>query len=237
MKSTQQIASILFLAGLLAAAPSSRAQADVLDPITGVTVLTSTGTVEGDPTNTVSDISLTAGPSAVLGASDSLGNSGFVDGFTPNGTWAANLPGGTITYDLGASYTVSDLLIWNFSQESFNTAGANSVQILTSSTGVAGSFTSAGTYTFNEVTVDPGYGYNPSNFIVPAQVLAVSLPNTQYIELNVLSDYGYPGAFGINEVNFVGTAAPEPATYVMLGLGAFLLVVLRRFVPAGRFLR
>jgi hypothetical protein len=216
---------------------STQASAQLI-PLTGVTATSTSGNAEGNPGFTVSNNSLVAGPSTILGASDSLGDSGFNEGDASDfGNFVTSLSGGNVTYNLGAKYNVSDLLIWNFSQEGFNDAGINSVQILSSTTGTLGSFVVVGTFTFNEVTVDPGYGSprpvagnNPPYGLagtanVPGQDLSVSIPDTQYVELLIQSNYGYGGGLvGINEINFVGTeAVPEPSTYAKMLAGLALL--------------
>jgi hypothetical protein len=215
--------------------------AQVLLPISGVTATANnSGSAEGSPSYTVSNNTLQAGPSAVLGASDSLGDSGFQVGTAADfGNWVTGNPGGFITYNLGATYNISDLLIWNFSQEGgdgngpFNSAGANSVTILSSTTGAPLSFTTVGTYTFNEVTQSVHYNTGPGNaspgtFNIPSQVLSVSMLNTQYVELVINSNHGWTGGLtGLAEVNFV--SAPEPSTYAMLIAGlAVLVFALRR---------
>lgn len=219
----------------------SHASAQVLYPITGVTAPTglASASAEGSSTYTVSNNTLTAGASTVLGASDSLGDSGFQDGTAADfGNFVTGNPGGFITYDLGGAYNISDLLIWNFSQQGgdgngpYNSAGVQEVNILTSTTGLPGSFTPVpgpnmdGSFTFNEVTQSVGYNTGPGNaspstFNIPAQVLAVNLPDAQYVELDFVNNWGWAGGLiGIAEVNFVGTEVPEPSTWAMLALGA-----------------
>jgi hypothetical protein len=237
------------LSVLIACAGWSSARATVLDPITGVTAPAdlASSPAEGSSTYTVSDNTLQAGASNRLGASDSLGDSGFYSGNASDfGNFVTGNPGGYITYDLGAAYNVSDLLIWNFSQQggdsngTYNSAGVQEVQILTSTTGLPGTFSaiagpnSDGTFTFNEVTENVGYNTgpgdaSPSTFNIPAQVLSVDLPDAQYVELNLVNNWGWSGGLiGVAEVNFVGSAVPEPSTYAMLGLGLLGLIAWQR---------
>jgi hypothetical protein len=155
---------------------------------------------------------------------------------------------------LGAAYNVSDLLIWNFSQPGFSFVGANEVDILTSTDGVV--FTPVagpnldGSFTFDEAAAaqynSPRSipGNNPPHPVdgtatEPAQILSVDLSNVQYVEMVTLSNRYDPsnqgevntGAgdlVGINEVNFVGAAVPEPSTWAMLAFGLLGLIAWQR---------
>jgi hypothetical protein len=201
----------------------SPASGAVLDPITGVTA--------SSPANAGADqlvgaaggnFDLVAGASTVLGASDSLANGNSY----PGNTYYA--PGSTITFDLGATYSVSDLLVWNNTQNDFQDFGAQSVEILSSATGAPLSFTLVTTTTFNEV---PFGSTNNTYATAPAQIISVSIPDAKYIELIPLSNYAiverniaYGGVIGLNVVNFVGPeVVPEPSTYAMMLVGLALL--------------
>jgi hypothetical protein len=185
--------------------------------ITGVIASSTSASVEGNPALTVSNNSLEAGSSGILGASDSMGDSGFNQDSTVFGAFATNLSGANITYDLGANHNVTNLLIWNFSESGSANIGAKSVTILSSTNNTT--FTTVGTYTFNEVTEDPGTGSArpipgnnppyalgyPSCDNVPVQVLPVNIPSARYVKLVINSNWGSTGGLvGVNEINFVG---------------------------------
>ncbi len=242
----QQLNGLCFVAALLVSCIATRhASATVLLPISGVTASSTSVNAEGNPGYTVSNNSVVAGGSTVLGASDSLGDSGFNPDNSDFGNFVTLLAGANVTYNLDAPYNVSNLLIWNFSQTGDASAGAQSVLISSSATGAPGSFTTVGTYTFNEVTQNPGYGSpryvagapgqaGTLPFVaagvanVPAQILNVDILGAQYIELTINSNWGYADLVGINEVNFVGTAVPEPSSFILCGLGALGLFVAAR---------
>jgi hypothetical protein len=208
--------------------------AAVLDPITGVTA-SSSDTAAGDPNFTATNASLKAGGSGTLGASDSLADTGIEsNGSTRFGDWLTSPPtGGVITYNLGADYNVVDLLVWSYNQDGFTAVGPQTVDIYTSLTGLAGSFSLVPqVVTFSQVTKtaptgtatqdsgDPNDGYE-----TPAQIIPVNLPDAKYVKLDLTDNYGNGTYTGFNEVNFV---APEPSTFAMLGLGLLGLVAWQR---------
>jgi hypothetical protein len=197
----------------------------VLDPITGVTA-TSPDEEIGTPTLLVNNSGLQAGGSMVLGASDSLAEANADTNFYTDA-------GEAITFDLQQTYHVTDLLVWNDTQNQYQNYGADSVEILSSTTGTPGSFTLDDTVTFNEVPFNTTFD---GTYTVPAQDVSVSI-DAKYIQLLLVSNYsvadsetnGPSTLTGLNEVHFVGTEdLPEPSTYAMLALGLVGLVALRR---------
>jgi hypothetical protein len=170
----------------------------VLDPITGVSATSADTVAPADgPEDVATSASLKAGGSGVLGASDSLSDSGlYDDAMTRFGDWLTT-PGGTITFNLGATDNVSDLLIWNYNQSGFTNAGAQSVSILTSTDGVV--FTPVvgpgllGPFTFDQAAAAPygtpaedaPTGSSPQTndgYVDAAQILPVDITGAKYIE-------------------------------------------------------
>jgi len=200
------------------------ASADVLFPIPGVTA--------SAPDNSTADqlvgaaggnYDLHTGGSGFNGASDSEadGNSYPGNTYYPVGE--------TITFSLGADYSVSDLLVWNDTQNVFQNLGARDVEILYSTTGALGSYTDLGTFTFNEI---PYGSTNNSYGTVLPQIVPVTIPDAQYIELTLIDNYGTSAptnapAYGdltdvsLNVVNFVGEAVPEPSTFDLRAAGCW----------------
>jgi hypothetical protein len=204
-----------------------------LDPISGVTATSNAISEEGNPGFTVSDNSLSAGASGVLGASDSVGDSGF-NSTSSNyssgtnadasdfGNFVTNLEGTNplsptpvITYDLGNTYNVSDLLIWNFSQFDITSAGALNITVLSSLTGLPASFTTVGTY---NLTAGPNEAYNSPRLVdataldtqgianlgpaTPTELpqdISVGISDARYIEVQINSNQGFTGS--INNSN------------------------------------
>jgi len=212
-------------------------------PITGVTA-SSADTAAGDPNFTATNASIQIGATShVVGASDSLADTGIAaDGSTRFGDWlTSSTPGQIITYNLGGTYNVSDLLIWNYNQVGFTTVGANSVTILSSTTGLAGSFSTVGTVQFDQVTITAPTGTAAQDtgdfndgYDTPAQILPFDITDTHYVELVINSNWGFGGGVtGFNEVNFVGVV-PEPSTFAMLGLGLLGLIAWQRKRAAFR---
>jgi len=217
---------LLLPAALLAFGITCVSADPLLLPIPGVTATTdATDIVEGSATNLVDGASLEAGPSTVLGASDSLSDDGSTGGGPGYAITRGLLLGGSgdsVVFNLGGTFNVSDLLVWNFSQAGFWDVGANSVSVATSTDGVT--YTSPVDITFPENATNTTQGeFDVSPFIVP-----VDLTGAKYVELTFNSNYGNSsGLIGVNAISFV--EAPEPSTYAMLLAGVVLLGVgLRR---------
>jgi hypothetical protein len=185
--------------------------------LSGVSASSTSANLGGTPALTVSNNCVVAGSSAILGASDSMGDSGYNQDGTVFGAWLTNLTGANITYDLGGVCTVNNLLVWNFSESGHQSLGANSVTVQTSTDNLT--YTTLGTYTLNEVTEDPGTGSNrpipgnnppyalgyPNDDVVPAQVVPVTIPSARYVKLVLNSNWGGGSQVGLNEVNFLGS--------------------------------
>lgn len=167
----------------------------------------------------------------------------------------SNLPDGTmwmnngaldplptfITFDLGASYDLNSLQVWNYN-ENYNAegvpsgshpgthtrSGARSVDISVAST-LGGSFTSLGNFTFNEAS-----GSAVSNFSQLIDLSGFSAADTaRLVRLDILSNWSSGDASptpwtGLSEVRFDAAAAPEPARGMLCLLGGMGLILRRR---------
>lgn len=141
-----------------------------------------------------------------------------------------NLPGGTmwltdandaapyLIIDLGASYTVASVHVWNYNElDGFSRRGAQQIQILSSGTAM-GSYTLRDTLALAQAPGTNGYMGQGLNFTAPF--------TAQYIRLNITSNYGDSTYSGLSEVEFSTTAVPEPAALGIVCLAA--LAGLRR---------
>jgi hypothetical protein len=137
-----------------------------------------------------------------------------------NAMWLSNdTQTATITWDLGAVYSLTDTHMWNYNETNANgnpywLRGVQTADVKISTDGVT--YTDLGTKTF---LVSPG-----SPTYTGADYSFLNFKDARYVQFNVLSSFGGTGSgdnyTGISEIRFVGTLTPEPGSFVLCGLGA-----------------
>lgn len=131
-----------------------------------------------------------------------------------------------ITFDLGASYDLTSLAVWNYNEvQNGNTdRGADEVELLLASS-ESGAFTSLGTFNFS-----PGPGLTNRNFRQDIDLSSfTAADNARLVRFNILSNHGDGDDFvGLSEVLFDGIAVPEPGRTALLTLGFFGIAARRR---------
>lgn len=166
-------------------------------------------------TNVVDGSGLSAGADTILGTADDLHGTGANDGWLtdPLGT------NGTITFDLGGVFDVTDLLVWNYNEAGFPGHGMNAVTIRAAGADKVFDITQGG------VTLTAGTGTGD----IAAQVVNLSGFNgVQYIEISNTTNHGDTRS-GLAEVRFDGVATvPEPSSFALLGLGSLAMLRRRR---------
>jgi hypothetical protein len=112
----------------------------------------------------------------------------------PNG-----FPGGFIDFDLGASYDLRNLVLWN---EDF--AGIKDFSVFTSNNANFIGFNAAGSFTANDVAINTALGAS-RDFIEPAQVFSLSASdagtNARYVSLFISSVWANQ-VTGNRDINF-----------------------------------
>jgi hypothetical protein len=212
--------SILAIAGLiLALAPAAQAAL-----ITGMTTTSSAyeGTRSPDQLTDGSGMSGDlVTPGAALHTPDDKNTTMWLSSVSTANTW--------VKVDLGSSYTVDDMYVWNFQESS--TDGAR--QVLTYKV----------YYSTNEAAVGGDWGsWMWNEYAGPAQSLTTNATTSPFakngtvdmgdvtarvIGLEFLTvDVG--GNPGLSELQFDGTLVPEPATMSLLAIGGIALIRRRR---------
>ncbi len=235
------VARTCFLfAATFCATCSATLQAGVITPFSA----TGTSAVYGSPTEVINGDGL-SGTGSILtqlaNEDPAPGDSGLPVGVT-SGEWLVPATSGlSITFDLGAVYTVGALDVWNYAEDTalsvfFNAArGAQSVDVLASPTNPS-PVTLVQSFTFSEATYDalptqysvsaPYFYYS---YEVPVVEYTFTTPVTaRYFTFDINSNWGDSGYTGLSEVRF--TTVPEPTSCVLFGIAAagLLAVAYRR---------
>mgnify|MGYP001588769225 CR=1 FL=1 len=129
-----------------------------------------------------------------------------------------------VIYDLEANYDLASLKVWNYNDAVNLGIGAKDVTISVASSDGAtypGAFTDIWTGQFDQApgsaTVDFG------------QVIDLNTADVRLVRFDITSNYGFTAAGGLtgfSEVRF--TAAPEPSSTALLGLGGLALMLRRK---------
>jgi hypothetical protein len=197
MKTQQLRASIALVVGLVV----SNGMADL---ITGVTATAST-TLGGRVASHVVDYSGLTVPV------DSFANSGVTHVYTAPDTtmWLSTSgdPSPSVTFDLGAVYTVQRMRVWNYNEWGFRARGVQGLTVLSSELGSPD--TSQGAQTLAEAA-GPG--------VIEGELITFAAPfRARYIEFAIASNYGDTYT-GLSEAQFDGVAV-DPATLPTLITG------------------
>ena len=144
------------------------------------------------------------------GLSGGLHDASFAD------MWLANAaPPATVIFNLGASYSLADVQIWNYNSTIELTRSTQGLTLLVSSDGV--------TFTpYNSFTLPEGTG-NP----IPATLFSLGGVMASYVELDLTSNYGSSSYIGLSAVQFDGSAVPEPGSGLLMAAGFGAVVWLR----------
>ncbi|MFT4663045.1 MAG: hypothetical protein ACI9AT_002131 [Ulvibacter sp.] len=184
--------TILSEVAFIGTAPATE---NVINPVSASTTLTAQFGSSLD--NTINGAGLDVFPSL-------SGTHGMT---TPNDTYYATLETGSIDFDLGGSYLVDGLALWNANAPGPGATGIQGVLISSSTDGV----------TYTPIADAPDTFSQVMGATSPAEQFSFGEVTASYIRFDVLSNYGDPGNLvAFAEVAFSGVPAPLSVTEVNL---------------------
>lgn len=132
------------------------------------------------------------------------------------GSAATVLPN-SIRFDLGDTYTVSDLHIWQYANSGF---WAKDITVQFSTDGMAGTYSGSQTILLLEGSTGP----------VSSQNFSITPVIANAVQFTITSTYDDPEftLAGLSEVKFSGVAVPEPSSTALLGLSGLALMLRRK---------
>lgn len=138
-----------------------------------------------------------------------------------------------ITFDLGGAFFVDSFRVWNYNE--LNGFNNRSIQTLTISISMSagGPFTlltdpsdADTTFLFAQAPGTTGYTGQLFNFATPFQA--------GFVRFDIKTNYGLDpngeehGFVGLSEIQFYGSTVPEPATWLLIAIGAIGCAIKRK---------
>lgn len=151
-------------------------------------------------------------------------NSWVTSSYNPD--YFASGPVPVLIFDLGSTWSLSDIVIWQYAAGNVGTT-SRSITVDFSSTGVGGTWSGGVVLPLAQSSLPSG--------VEPSQTLSLGSSFTaNAVRVTITDNYfgigGAPGGdrVGLSEVKFEGAAVPEPGTLGLIAIGGGLLVMLRR---------
>jgi hypothetical protein len=134
---------------------------------------------------------------------------------------------GNIIFDLGATYLLTDLHVWNQAEYAYvccnlSSRGANEVDVYVGAdsnpTTFAQKFNFAQAMQTAPSTTFAGAAQFGNDFNIPGATYTLTTPVTaRYVKFDILSGHGV-SQIGLSEVRFSGRLIPEPSTFALIGI-------------------
>jgi hypothetical protein len=141
--------------------------------------------------------------------------------------WASDgTPTGSLVFDLGGVYSLTDALVWNYNAECCGLErGVRDLTVSISGDGV--SYTPIGDFGLTEGT--GGW--------IPADVLNLGGATGRFVQFGLTRNYGDEYLIGLSEVQFDGASVsetPEPGTAMLFLAAAALFILVMPLTRKGK---
>jgi large repetitive protein len=183
--------------------------------ITAVSATTDMGSGLGTSlANTINGAGLSAFPSLTATYEPTTASNSWVSGGALSGN---------VTFDLGSTFLLGGFSFWNQNDGGPGSAGSTGIQ------GVSVEYSLDGG-SFAALPGAPSAFARETGLGSTAQSFSFTPVTAHFVRLNILSDYGDTNRVGFAEIAFSSpaSAAPEPSSLVIFGLGAMVFAAVRR---------
>ena len=122
---------------------------------------------------------------------------------------------GWLIFDLGSTYTITSMDVWQYGHWNVCPRGVKGFQVLSSINGT--DYTLVANATLQKTCVTPN----------AAELFSLAT-NARYIKFDIQSNHGGGTFTGLSEVQFNGSPVPIPGAVWLLGSGLMGLIAVRR---------
>ena len=127
---------------------------------------------------------------------------------------------GSVLFNFENNTSLEAMVIWNLSDSGAPTAYGRGVQLVTISYSTGTDTSGEGSVIFNGSLAEAVWSGTYTGTGYQNNINGLTAQNVKAVKMAYTANYGSGDYIGLSEVRFVGTAVPEPSTYVIAGLSS-----------------